>query len=140
MDINKLDTILCSAKCMYSNMKARHWTVYGDHFITLHKTFDEIAGVINDLADKCAERLIQYGEIPSHTFEQFKEESFIGQDPTIKDWKEMCRDTEEELSAIYLLINNCFDRKDFDETTNSMLTIYTERMEFYRMMISRMIK
>lgn len=140
MDIEKLDKILCSAKCSYGNVKARHWTVSGDKFITLHKAFDKIAEVLNELADKCAERIIQYDEIPSHTFEQFMEESIISQDPVIKDWESMCRDTSKELKNIYDYINKCFELNSFDETTNNMLATYTEKMEFYRMEMDRLIK
>lgn len=140
METNNLDKILCSAKCSYGNIKGRHWLVYGEKFITLHKTFDKIADVLNELADKCAERIVQYNEIPSHTFEQFLENSIIDQDPIIKDWESMCSDTSKELKNIYDYINKCFELNSFDETTNNMLATYTEKMEFYRMEMDRMLK
>lgn len=139
MDLKRLDQILCSAQCLYGNMKARHWNVSGSHFIELHKTFDKIANTVLEMGDKCAERLVQYNEIPSHTFAQFLEGSIIDQDPVIKDWELMVSETEKELDAMYRFIDECLQMKVFDEITNSMLTDYTGKTEFYRMEMNRMI-
>ena len=92
------------------------------------------------LADTCAERIIQYDERPSHTFEQFMEESILSPDPVIPDRESMCRDTSKVLKDLYNYLDKCFNLEEFDETTNNMLATYTDKMEFYRMEMDRLIK
>lgn len=41
--------------------KQAHWNVKGPHFMSLHKTFDELHAVLNEQVDEIAERLVILG-------------------------------------------------------------------------------
>lgn len=138
MEMNKLDEILSTSECLYINFKSRHWNVYGDKFIALHEEFDKIADLMIEISDKCAERIVQLGDIPSHSFSQFIENSFIKQNEAILDWKNMCIESVSELDDLYKYILLSLD--DFDETTQNVLLNFTEKIEFYKMVMSKMIK
>lgn len=46
---------------LLSQVKFAHWNVKGPHFLTLHQLFDRLAGIVAELVDLLAERLVALG-------------------------------------------------------------------------------
>lgn len=46
---------------LLTQIKFAHWNVKGPHFLTLHQLFDRQAGIVAELVDRLAERLVALG-------------------------------------------------------------------------------
>ncbi|MBL9136931.1 MAG: DNA starvation/stationary phase protection protein Dps [Verrucomicrobiales bacterium] len=56
-----LNTALADLSDLYSQSKQAHWNVRGPRFYSLHKLFDEVAGLVEGHLDDVAERAVQLG-------------------------------------------------------------------------------
>lgn len=65
-----LNLILADLFDLYSQTKQAHWTVRGKHFYSLHKLFDDLAGVVDGQLDPLAERITALGGTPQGTIRQ----------------------------------------------------------------------
>jgi starvation-inducible DNA-binding protein len=59
--IRLLNQELADLSDLYSQTKQAHWNVKGEHFIALHKLFDELAEALAGYVDEIAERAVQLG-------------------------------------------------------------------------------
>lgn len=109
-----LDETLASLFDLYSQTKFAHWNVKGSNFISVHKLFDEIAEIVEDLVDDVAERITALGGVAHGTVRQSAENSIIEEFPA---------DTFESLDVISIIAdrfahvsNTC--RLDIDVANN----------------------
>lgn len=56
-----LNLALADLTDLYSQSKQAHWNVRGPRFYSLHKLFDEVAGLVEGHLDDVAERAVQLG-------------------------------------------------------------------------------
>lgn len=61
--------------------KQAHWNVKGPSFIALHKLFDEVAEIADELADLMAERAVILGGIAEGTLGQVAEKTTLAPYP-----------------------------------------------------------
>ena len=61
VSIEALNQTLADMSDLYSQAKQAHWNVRGPYFFTLHKLFDEVAGMTGEPIDDIAERVSQLG-------------------------------------------------------------------------------
>lgn len=65
--IEALNQALADVSDLYSQAKQAHWNVRGPYFFTLHKLFDEVAGMTEEPIDDIAERIVQLGGVAQGT-------------------------------------------------------------------------
>lgn len=65
-----LQQSLAEALDLYSHAKQAHWNVKGPNFISLHKLFDDIGGVMIEYIDEIAERLVELGGLAQGTVKE----------------------------------------------------------------------
>jgi starvation-inducible DNA-binding protein len=61
--------------------KQAHWNVKGPHFMSLHKTFDELHAAVEGQVDELAERLVALGGIARGTVRMVAEDSTLAPYP-----------------------------------------------------------
>lgn len=59
--VKLLNQELADMSDLHSQTKHAHWNVKGEHFISLHKLFDEFAEALTGYTDEIAERVVQLG-------------------------------------------------------------------------------
>jgi len=55
---SNLNTLLASYQVYYQNLRSFHWHIRGNHFIQLHKLFEELYTQANETIDDLAERIL----------------------------------------------------------------------------------
>ena len=80
--ITMLNQELADMSDLYSQTKQAHWNVKGEHFIALHKLFDEFAEALTGYVDEIAERAVQLGGVAIGTNRMSAAESRLPEYPT----------------------------------------------------------
>lgn len=104
------------------NVKARHWTLRGDHFKSWHLAFDEIYELLAKGTDTAAELVVQRGEVPTHSLEGYLKRSMVSDMQAIRGWEEYVADTRDELKVIIDFINDNDRAGVFDGAASNDLT------------------
>jgi len=72
-----LNELLASFQTYYQNLRGIHWNIKGKQFFELHVKFEELYTDATIKVDDIAERILTLGEIPLHTFEDYKQKSKV---------------------------------------------------------------
>ena len=76
-----LNQSLADLSDLYSQTKQAHWNVRGPSFYSLHKLFDEVAGVVEGHLDDVAERVTALGAMAQGTVRQAAAHSRLAEFP-----------------------------------------------------------
>lgn len=76
-----LNEALANLTDLYSQTKQAHWNVRGSSFFTLHKLFDELAGMVEEHIDPTAERITALGGFAHGTIRQAAAASILSEFP-----------------------------------------------------------
>lgn len=117
-----LTEILSTISVAYNNVQGRHWNVTGEHFLSLHKLFNDIYSLLYECKDKIAEIMRQLNYTPPFSLTRYLEMSLIKDQQTIDSWEIMSVKTKDELKIIIDLINKYLDEIDFDPETQNDLS------------------
>jgi starvation-inducible DNA-binding protein len=90
-----LNQTLADLSDLYSQTKQAHWNVRGPSFYSLHKLFDELAGMVEGHIDPVAERITALGGIAQGTVRQAASHSALSEFPAKQP---------EELSYVTALV------------------------------------
>lgn len=123
-----------------SNVKGRHWTLYGQKFRTWHLEFGHIYDDLNKALDIVAELLVQLGEVPLFSIPQFIEHSFIAGQPTVENWYVMIENTNTELWQLIEHINEICAYDTLDEITKTALTDVGKSLRIHAMFTQQTLK
>jgi len=75
--VEVLNKNLAAAIDLHSQVKQAHWNVRGPGFIAAHDLFDRVAGVVEDVSDKLAERAGGLGGTAHGTIQVAVAQSFL---------------------------------------------------------------
>jgi len=119
-----LNELLASFQTYYQNLRGIHWNIKGKQFFELHVKFEELYTDATIKVDDIAERILTLGEIPLHTFEDYKQKSKVTVGKNV---------TKDEV-AVQLIIDSLTSLLQFerqllelsgeanDEGTNSLMS------------------
>lgn len=79
--IELINQQLANLSDLYTQTKYSHWNVRGDHFIMLHKLFDELSESVEDAVDTVAERASSLGGVARGTARMAAEHSTLDEFP-----------------------------------------------------------
>ena len=80
--IRLLNQTLADLSDLYSQSKQAHWNVRGPNFYSLHKLFDDLAGMVEPHLDSIAERTTALGGVAQGTVRQTAAQSNLAEFPT----------------------------------------------------------
>jgi len=72
-----LNELLASFQTYYQNLRGIHWNIKGKQFFDLHVKFEELYTDATIKVDDIAERILTLGEMPLHTFDDYKQKSKV---------------------------------------------------------------
>lgn len=126
-----LNELLASFQTYYQNLRGIHWNIKGKQFFELHVKFEELYTDATIKVDDIAERILTLGEVPLHTFEDYKQKSKVAVGKNI---------TKDEL-AVQLIIDSLASLLQLerqllglsgeanDEGTNSLMSDFIAEQE-----------
>ncbi len=121
--IEKLNVLLSSTMLYYQNVRGYHWNIKGPMFFELHAKFEELYTEAALFADEVAERILQLGGKPLHTYSDFLKTSIIKEASNVtkdKDCVNNVVDHSEKLNAIVSEIMEMSTADDDEGTANLM--------------------
>jgi len=77
----ELNKVLATLSDLHAQTKFAHWNVRGPNFIALHKLFDELAELVEELVDEVAERVTALGGVAQGTLRSAEEHSDLDDFP-----------------------------------------------------------
>jgi starvation-inducible DNA-binding protein len=85
---------------LLTQVKYAHWNVKGPHFLTLHQLFDRLGGIVAELVDLLAERLLVLGGTVCGTARMVASQSTLAEFPLdALDGLEMAATVADKLAA-----------------------------------------
>ncbi|MDD4819852.1 MAG: DNA starvation/stationary phase protection protein [Flavobacteriales bacterium] len=69
--VAQLNRLLADYQIHYQNLRGFHWNIRGNGFFTLHPLFEQYYNEAAERVDQIAERIITLGGTPSHTFQDY---------------------------------------------------------------------
>ena len=119
---------------LYVKLHQYHWHVKGPHFFTLHAKFEELYNEATGYFDSFAERLLQLGERPYSTLQEFSEHAFIEEKVYTKEIHadKMVEDLVKDYRAIrdYTVKGIELAGNEGDTVTEDMLIEYKSNLDF----------
>jgi starvation-inducible DNA-binding protein len=79
--IELINQQLANLSDLYTQTKYAHWNVRGNHFIMLHKLFDELAELVEEAVDTVAERASSLGGVARGTARMAADHSALDEFP-----------------------------------------------------------
>ena len=133
MEFEILDRLLATIAVTTQNVRGRHWTLYGEHYKSLHPFFDEVYKKLNEAADNVAELIVQLGGVPVHSMSGFLETSVVPDMVILGDWRRYVRETRDELAKIIEIINKNDKEGIWDGAASNDLTQIASTLRHYYM-------
>ncbi len=120
--IEALNTYLSSIQQAYMNTRGFHWNIVGSHFLMLHIKYEEIYNELNVLADEVAERIIQLGGRPDHSFSSYLKNSKVIEKTDLSSDKETVEALVDDLKILVELEREINDKaaSNLDEATAAL--------------------
>lgn len=135
-----LDVLLADLAVCAQNVKARHWTLTGDHFEGWHPFLDEVYKRLQKAVDAVAEIIVQRGGIPVHTMAGYVGLADILEMETIGTWERYVSETAYELFHIIEYINS-YDRDGaWDAAASNSLSAIADDLYHYLMFCRQSLK
>lgn len=128
---NNLNELLANYQLFYMNVRGFHWNIKGEKFFELHAKFEELYNDLIIKIDEIAERVLTLQGIPTHTFEEYLNDS------TIHVAKSVSKGNEAVISILVsfkiLLVKQreilkLSDEAE-DEGTNALMSDYIREQE-----------
>lgn len=138
--IKVLNTILATMEVIASNVKGRHWTVYGPNFRSVHLVLDDIWKTLMDGSDKVAETIRVLGGLPEYMLTAFVSNSEINQESMIYESYQMVRDTRNEINVLIAIIHGAVQEQLVDPTTENDLLNITSDLRHWMIFLDGMIE
>lgn len=119
---------------LMSQTKQAHWNVRGPHFMSLHKLFDELAGVLEGYVDVIAERVTALGGVALGTTRMAAKSSRIPEYPVeIHNGKDHVQALTERIAILAKSSRKAIDTADEagDMVTADVFTDITRDLDKY---------
>ena len=73
----QLNDLLSCYMVFCQNIRGFHWNIRGDKFFELHSKYEELYDNLLEKVDEIAERILMLGEIPLHSYDDYRTVSKI---------------------------------------------------------------
>jgi len=134
-----LNELLASFQTYYQNLRGIHWNIKGKQFFELHVKFEELYTDATIKVDDIAERILTLGEVPLHTFEDYKQKSKVTVGKNVTKDDTAVRLIIDSLTSLLQLERQLLELSGeaSDEGTNSLMSdLITEQEKTIWMMTS----
>jgi len=134
-----LNELLASFQTYYQNLRGIHWNIKGKQFFELHVKFEELYTDATIKVDDIAERILTLGEVPLHTFEDYKQKSKVTVGKNVTKDETAVRLIIDSLTSLLQLERQLLELSGeaSDEGTNSLMSdLITEQEKTIWMMTS----
>jgi len=134
-----LNELLASFQTYYQNLRGIHWNIKGKQFFELHVKFEELYTDATIKVDDIAERILTLGEVPLHTFEDYKLKSKVTVGKNVTKDETAVRLIIDSLTSLLQLERQLLELSGeaSDEGTNSLMSdLITEQEKTIWMMTS----
>lgn len=127
-DLNKL---LANFQTYYQNLRGIHWNIKGKSFFDLHVKFEELYNDANLKVDEIAERILTLGEVPLHTFEDYRMHSIVPIGKNVRKDEEAIKLIVNSIKELLVIERKILADSDEanDEGTNSMMSDFITEQE-----------
>ena len=116
-----LNKLLGSMAVYYQNVKGFHWLIRGKDFFDLHAKYGELYECADEHIDEIAERILQIGGIPIHTYEDFTSKSLVPAEKNIYRNIKGVDITIKNLRKLVMIEKEIIAEADKDEATKDMM-------------------
>ncbi|MGE9516819.1 MAG: Dps family protein [Solitalea-like symbiont of Acarus siro] len=123
---SKLNKLLSNYSIFHMNLRGLHWNICGNHFFRLHKEYErEYLDAYNKI-DEIAERILQLGALPLHTFKDYIDNSDIKPTKNVINDSEGIKNILESYKIIIKIESEIMELTDKikDYGTNDMIASY----------------
>ncbi|WP_297798188.1 Dps family protein [uncultured Eudoraea sp.] len=126
-----LNELLANFQTYYQNLRGIHWNIKGKSFFDLHVKFEELYNDANLKVDEIAERILTLGEVPLHTFEDYRAHSIVPIGKNVRKDEEAIKLIVNSIKELLIIERKILADSDEanDEGTNSMMSDFITEQE-----------
>jgi len=126
-----LNVLLASFQTYYQNLRGIHWNIKGKQFFELHVKFEELYTDATIKIDDIAERILTFGKVPLHTFEDYQKKSRVKVGKGITNDEKSVQLIVDSLTSLLQLERQLLELsgEENDEGTNSLMSDFIKEQE-----------
>lgn len=127
----KLNQLLANYQVYYMNLRGYHWNIQGRKFFELHLKFEELYNDALIKVDELAERVLTLGHTPTHTFQDYLNDTKVEVAHQVTDGDEAIQQILKALQELLIIEREILQLSGDidDEGTNSLMSDYIREQE-----------